>query len=180
MDNSKSQSFASGYFSYLQIIKITRMSPEIYLFVPSCIMGVLGSLSFFSGRHKFARETVSEVFPETVPGAVGHNTDPVSHAAPKWLTPPLFVVPGVKKSPASCVTRFPRSVARHVAWQHKHRSIELIAQFFNTVSNVFKKRQRKKRSGQSRGLLTTPRGARGQHFNWLPREKEICALRVSL
>ena len=61
MDNSKSQSFASGYFSYLQIIKITRMSPEIYLFVPSCIMGVLGSLSFFSGRHKFARETVSEV-----------------------------------------------------------------------------------------------------------------------
>ena len=80
-------------------------------------MGVLGSLSLFSGRYKFARKIVSEVFPETVPGAVGHNTDPVSHAAPKWLTPPLFVVPDVKKRscPASCVTRFPRSVARHVA-----------------------------------------------------------------
>lgn len=67
-------------------------------------MGVLGSLSFFSGRYKFARETVSEVSPETVPKAIGRNTDPVSRAAPKWLTPPHFVVPDVKKRscPASC------------------------------------------------------------------------------
>ena len=80
---------------------------------------------------------------------------------PKMVNTTAFCRPRREKNaPARLVvvTGFPRNVARHVAWQHKHRSVELIAQFFNTVSNVFKKRQRKKRSGQSRGLLTTPRG----------------------
>ena len=144
MDNSKSQSFASGYFSYLQIIKITRMSPEIYLFVPSCIMGVLGSLSFFSGRHKFARETVSEVFPETVPKCNWTQHRPSLPCGPKMVN--ILSSQTWKNAPARLVvvTGFCRSVARHVAWQHKHRSVELIALFFNTVSNVLKKRERKK------------------------------------
>ena len=97
-----------------------------------------GRYLFFLAVTNLRGKLCQKFFQKQSQSAIGHNTDPVSRAAPSsqtWKNAPARLV---------VVTGFCRSVARHVAWQHKHRSVELIALFFNTVSNVLKKRERKK------------------------------------
>ena len=60
-------------------------------------MGVLGPYLFFLAVTKLRGKLCQKFSQKQSHSAIGHNTDPVSRVAPKWLTPPRFVVPDVKK-----------------------------------------------------------------------------------
>lgn len=104
-----------------------------------------GRYPFFLAVTNLRGKLCQKFFQKQSQSAVGHNTDPVSRAAPKWLTPPHFVVPDVKKRscPASCCNGVSLEccATRYVTTQtQKCRTHRTVLQY----CPMFKKKRKKK------------------------------------
>ena len=109
-----------------------------------------GRYPFFLAVTNLRGKLCQKFFQKQSQSAVGHNTDPVSRAAPKWLTPPHFVVPDVKKRscPASCCNGVSleccatRCVTTQTQKCRTHRTVLQYCPMFK------KKKERKRRKTQ--------------------------------